>query len=64
MLTLADGRGFSPLTYRGVWILYLVGTLGPGARDGSLLQIPSTFYNHQKHYLCLKVIDLNVPLND
>lgn len=35
--------------------------LDESRHDRSPLKMPSTFYNHQKHYLCLKVIDLNVP---
>lgn len=51
------------LTTNLLWCVDFVFGFNSGARArvGSPLKMPSTFYNHQKHYLCLKVIDLNVP---
>lgn len=66
--------GFAYITYFGWWPTFLttslpwsVGflfSLNYGARDrsGSLPKVLPTFYSDQKHYLCLKVTDLNVSL--
>lgn len=66
--------GFAYITYFGWWPKFLTTNLpwyvgflfgwNCGARDrsGSLLKMLPTFYSDQKHYLCLKVTDLNVSL--
>lgn len=66
--------GFAYITYLGWWPMFLttnspwyVGFLfgwNYGARDRSrsLLKMLATFYSGQKHYLCLRVTDLNVSL--
>lgn len=66
--------GFAYITYLG-WRLTFLTTNSPwcvgflfgwnyGARhrSGSLLKMLPAFYSDQKHYLCLKVTDLNVSL--